>query len=170
MNRLTAVGAAVLTAAGTAGSFIVYLLGGWETAIQTLVCFMLIDYITGIMLAVLNKSSKSEKGGLDSWAGLKGIFKKAGMLIVVIVANRLDALAGTDVIRNGCIIILIANEGLSIVENLGTMGVPVPKILINFIEALKNKDDKHKTEEPDSEEEDKHEESEETVTKGTHNG
>ena len=78
-----------------------------------------------------------------------------------IVANRLDALAGTDVIRNGCIIILIANEGLSIIENLGTMGVPVPKILINFIEALKNKDDQHKTEAPDSDEENKYEESEE---------
>ena len=161
MNRLTAVGTAVYTAVGTVGGFIAYLLGGWETAIQTLVCFMLIDYLTGIMLAVLNKSKKSAQGGLDSWAGLKGIFKKVGMLIVVIVANRLDVMAGTDVIRNGCIIILIANEGLSIIENLGTMGVPVPKILINFIEALKNKDDQHKTEEPDSEEEANHEESEE---------
>ena len=161
MNRLTAVGTAVYTAVGTLGGFIAHLLGGWETAIQTLVCFMLIDYITGIMLAILNKSSKSARGGLDSWAGLKGIFKKMGMLIVVIVANRLDVMAGTDVTRNGCIIILIANEGLSIIENLGTMGVPVPKILINFIEALKNKDDQHKTEEP-SEEENNHESEEST--------
>ena len=75
------------------------------------------------------------------------------MLIVVIIANRLDVLAGTDIIRNGCIIVLIANEGLSIIENLGVMGVPVPKILIRFIEALKNKDDQNTTEEPDSDEE-----------------
>ena len=160
MKQLTAVGAAVYTAVGTVGSVIAYLLGGWETAIQTLVCFMLIDYVTGIMLAILNKSSKTETGGLSSKAGLRGILKKTGMLIVVIVANRLDILAGTDVIRNGCIVILIANEGLSIIENLGVLGVPVPKILINFIEALKQQDDK-KTEEPDSDEEENYEESEE---------
>ena len=160
MKQLTAVGAAVYTAVGTVGSVIAYLLGGWETAIQTLVCFMLIDYVTGIMLAILNKSSKTETGGLSSKAGLRGIHKKTGMLIVVIVANRLDILAGTDVIRNGCIVILIANEGLSIIENLGVLGVPVPKILINFIEALKQQDDK-KTEEPDSDEEENYEESEE---------
>ncbi len=158
MNRLTAVGTAVYTAVGAIGSAISYLLGGWETAIQTLVCFMLVDYITGIMLAILNKSSKSPKGGLSSEAGFKGIFKKAGMLIVVIIANRLDVLAGTDIIRNGCIIVLIANEGLSIIENLGVMGVPVPKILIRFIEALKNKDNEQ-TETPS--EEPKNEESEE---------
>ena len=158
MNRLTAVGTAVYTAVGTIGSAISYLLGGWETAIQTLVCFMLVDYITGIMLAILNKSTKSPKGGLSSQAGFKGIFKKAGMLIVVIIANRLDVLAGTDIIRNGCIIVLIANEGLSIIENLGVMGVPVPKILIRFIEALKNKDNEQ-TELPS--EEPKYEESEE---------
>ena len=157
-SRITVLGATIATAVGTMGSIIAYLLGGWETAIQTLVVFMLIDYITGIMLAVLNKSKKTKGGGLSSAVGLKGIFKKFGMLIVVIIANRLDALAGTDVIRNGCIIILVANEGLSIIENLGTMGVPVPKILINFIEALKHKDD---TEVPDSDEEENYEESEE---------
>lgn len=161
MNRLTAVGTAVYTAVGAIGSAISYLLGGWETAIQTLVCLMLVDYITGIMLAILNKSSKSPKGGLSSEAGFKGIFKKAGMLIVVIIANRLDVLAGTDIIRNGCIFVLIANEGLSIIENLGVMGVPVPKILIRFIEALKNKDNEQ-TDTPS--EEPKYEESEENYS------
>lgn len=161
MNRLTAVGTAVYTTVGAVGSAISYLLGGWETAIQTLVCFMLVDYITGIMLAILNKSTKSPKGGLSSEAGFKGIFKKAGMLIVVIIANRLDVLAGTDIIRNGCIIVLIANEGLSIIENLGVMGVPVPKILIRFIEALKNKDNEQ-TDTPS--EEPKNEESEENYS------
>lgn len=156
--KLSSVGTAVYTTVGAVGSAVSYLLGGWETAIQTLVCFMLIDYITGIMLAVLNKSTKTDKGGLNSWAALKGIFKKTGMLVVVIVANRLDVLAGTDVIRNGCIFVLIGNEGLSIIENLGVMGVPVPKILIRFIEALKNKDNEQ-TEEPS--EEPKNEESEE---------
>ena len=163
MNRLTALGTAVYTTVGAIGSAIAYLLGGWETAIQTLVVFMAIDYVTGIMLAILNKSTKTTSGGLSSKAGLAGIFKKAGMLLVVILANRLDVLAGTDIIRNGCIIVLIANEGLSIIENLGTMGVPVPKILINFIEALKNKDDQHNTEEPDSDEEPNNEKESEEV-------
>ena len=155
MKQLTAIGTTLYCTVGAIGSAIAYLLGGWETAIQTLVVFMLIDYVTGIMLAILNKSKKTVGGGLSSEVGLKGIFKKFGMLIVVIIANRLDVLAGTDVIRNGCIIILVANEGLSIVENLGTMGVPVPKMLIRFIEALKQKDNDNlaQTEEPISDEE-----------------
>lgn len=165
MNRLTVIGTTLYCAVGAVGSAIAYLLGGWETAIQTLVVFMLIDYLTGIMLALLNKSKKTEGGGLSSEVGLKGIFKKFGMLIVVIIANRLDVLAGTDIIRNGCIVILVANEGLSIIENLGTMGVPVPKILIRFIEALKQRDDEPdneaQTEEPCSDEDENHEESEE---------
>lgn len=168
MNRLTVIGTTLYCAVGAVGSAIAYLLGGWETAIQTLVVFMLIDYITGIMLALLNKSKKTEGGGLSSEVGLKGIFKKFGMLIVVIIANRLDVLAGTDIIRNGCIVILVANEGLSIIENLGTMGVPVPKILIRFIEALKQRDDEPdneaQTEEPCSDEDENHEESEEMDT------
>jgi len=151
MNRLTVVGTTLYCTVGAIGSAIAYLLGGWETAIQTLVAFMLIDYITGIMLAIINKSHKTASGGLSSEVGLRGIFKKFGMLIVVIIANYLDVLAGTDVIRNGCIVVLIANEGLSIIENLGTMGVPIPKILVKFIEALKNKDEQ--TEEPISDEE-----------------
>jgi toxin secretion/phage lysis holin len=163
MKQLTAVGAAVYTAVGTIGGAIVYLIGGWDTALQTLVTFMLVDYITGVMLAILNKSKKSPKGGLSSEAGLKGIFKKAGMLLVVIVANRIGVMAGSDTIRNICVIILVANEGLSIIENLGTMGVPVPKPLIKFIEALKQNDDKY-TEEPISDEENQHEESEEVDT------
>lgn len=154
MNKLTAVGAAVYTAVGTLGSVVVYLLGGWDTAIQTLAILMLIDYITGVMLAILNKSKKSPKGGLSSEAGFKGIFKKAGMLLVVIVANRIGVLADSDAIRNVCVIVLVANEGLSIIENLGTMGVPVPKILINFIEALKQSDDKKVESKKEEEEED----------------
>lgn len=158
-SKLTVLGATIAASIGTLGSVIAYLLGGWDTAIQTLVIFMLIDYITGIMLAILNKSDKSPKGGLSSKAGLGGIFKKFGMILCVILAHLLDVFAGTDVIKNGTIIVLIANEGLSIVENLGVMGVPVPKILINFIEVLKNKD-KQNTEVPDSDEEHSYEESE----------
>ena len=141
MNKLTAVGAAAVVAVGSIGAAISYVIGGWDTSIQTLLVFMLIDYLTGLALGVLNKSSKTKDGGLSSKAGLKGIFKKAGMLVVVIIAHRLDVLSGTDFIKDACIIVLIANEGLSIIENLGTIGVPIPKILIKVIEALKKTDD-----------------------------
>lgn len=141
MNKLTAVGATAMVVVGSIGGAISYIIGGWNTSIQTLLVFMLIDYLTGLALGVLNKSSKTKDGGLSSKAGLKGIFKKAGMLVVVIIAHRLDILSGTDFIKDACIIVLIANEGLSIIENLGTMGVPIPKILIKVIEALKKTDD-----------------------------
>ena len=74
------------------------------------------------------------------------------MLVVVIIAHRLDVLSGTDFIKDACIIVLIANEGLSIIENLGVMGVPIPKILIKVIEALKKTDDEADEEEKDDSE------------------
>lgn len=147
MNKLTAVGATAMMVVGSVGGAIAYVLGGWDNSIQTLLVFMLIDYLTGIALAVLNKSTKTKDGGLSSKAGFRGIFKKAGMLVVVIIAHRLDILSGTDFIKDACIIVLIANEGLSIIENLGTMGVPIPKILIKVIEALKKTDDEADEEE-----------------------
>ena len=141
MNKLTAIGATAMVVVGSVGGAISYIIGGWDTAIQTLLVFMLIDYLTGLALGALNKSTKTESGGLSSKVGLKGIFKKAGMLVVVIIANRLDVLSGTEFIKDACIIVLIANEGLSIIENLGVLGVPIPKILIRVIEALKKTDD-----------------------------
>jgi len=161
MKQLTTAGTAVYMAVGSIGGAIAFLIGGWEKGIQTLLIFMLIDYLTGLALAVLNKSSKTATGGLSSKAGLNGLFKKAGMLVIVIIAQRLDVLSGTTFIKDACIIVLIANEGLSIIENLGTMGVPIPKVLINVIEALKKTDDQYKTEEPISDEENNNEESEE---------
>ena len=82
MNKLTAVGATALMIVGSIGGAIAYVLGGWDNSIQTLLVFMLIDYLTGIALAVLNKSTKTKDGGLSSKAGFRGIFKKAGMLVV----------------------------------------------------------------------------------------
>ena len=141
MNKLTAIGATAMVFVGSIGAVISYIIGGWDTSIQTLLVFMLIDYLTGLGLAILNKSSKTKDGGLSSKAGLNGIFKKAGMWVVVIIAHRLDVLSGTSVIKDICTIVLIGNEGLSIIENLGAMGVPIPKVLVKVIEALKKKDE-----------------------------
>ena len=144
MKQLTAIGTTVYIAVATAGGVFTYLFGAWNKSIQTLLILMLIDYLTGMLLAAIHKSPKTKDGGLSSKAGLDGIIKKAGMLVVVMIANLFGALfpdAGGAVLREGSVIVLIVNEGLSIVENLKAMGVPIPNVLMNFIYALKKKKD-----------------------------
>ena len=110
---------------------------------QTLLLFMAIDYITGLLLAaVFNRSPKSAKGALESKAGFKGLCRKGMALLIVLVAAQLDLLMQTDITRNGVIIAFIANETISIVENAGLIGVPIPKALENAIEILQQKEEK----------------------------
>ena len=126
---------------GFVGTTIAELLGGWDAPAQTLVLFMTVDYLSGVIVAgVFHKSSKSDDGALNSRAGFKGLFKKCVILFMVLIAHRLDITFGTDMIRNTVIIGYICNEGLSIVENAGLMGVPVPKVLLDSIEVLKKND------------------------------
>lgn len=121
--------------AGIAGFF-----GGWDAALVTLMIFILVDYVTGLVVAgVFHRSPKTENGALESKAGLKGLLRKGGMLLMVLVACRLDLMLGAHFIRDACVIALISNEALSIVENLGLMGVPIPAPIINAIEVLKAK-------------------------------
>ena len=123
------------------GAAVAALFGGWDGAMLTLAIFMLADYVSGIALAgVFKRSKKSASGALESRAGLKGLFRKAGMLIVVIIAVRLDMLTGMNgVLRTGVIFALVANEAISLIENLGAMGVPLPKVLTKAIEQLREK-------------------------------
>jgi toxin secretion/phage lysis holin len=130
----------VLTFTGMVGGLISQLLGGWTTDMTTLLIFMIIDFITGLLLAgVFKKSSKSDTGALDSKAGWKGICKKCLTLFFVVIAHRLDLALGIDYIRTSVIIGFIANEGISIVENAGLMGMPLPKVITRAIEILKEK-------------------------------
>lgn len=130
----------ICAAIGSIGSFIALLFGGWDTSIITLLIFMLIDYITGLLLAgVFKKSKKSETGGLNSHVGWKGIVKKGVILLIVIVATRLDMTIGTTYIRDGVCIAFMANELLSIVENAGLMGIPIPSFITKAIELLNEK-------------------------------
>jgi len=117
------------------------LFGGWDGAMATLGIFMLIDYISGVVLAaVFKKSNKTDTGALDSRAGLKGLCRKAGMIAMVTVAVRLDTLCGMGgVLRNGVIFALVANEAISIIENLGLMGLPLPAVLVKAIDQLHDK-------------------------------
>lgn len=125
---------------GIIGSWITYLLGGWDMALQTLIIFMAVDYITGLIVAgVFHNSSKTETGALQSRVGWKGLCKKGMTLLIVLVATRLDILTGTELIRNAVIIGYVANESISIIENAGLMGLPIPKLLTDAIDILKKK-------------------------------
>lgn len=123
------------------GATISDMMGGWTQDLTTLVIFMCVDYASGwIAAAVFKKSTKTETGTLSSVAGFKGLAKKGAELLVVLVAARLDLMAGDGhIVRNMTVIFLLGNEGLSILENLGLMGVPIPAFIKNALQALKDK-------------------------------
>lgn len=130
------------TIIGTVGGFIASLFGGWDTALITLIIFMGVDYITGLIVAgVFHKSQKTENGALESRAGWKGLCRKGTSLLVVLVACRLDLVIGSSFVRDATIIAFIANETISIIENAGLMGAPIPSVLVKAIEVLKQKSD-----------------------------
>lgn len=133
----------ICTAAGVVGSAIAALFGGWDEALVTLVIFMVIDYLSGLIVAgVFHTSNKTESGTLESRAGWKGLCRKCVTLLFVLVAHRLDMAIGVDYIRNAVIIGFIANELISIVENAGLMGIPLPKVIQNAIDILTDKSEK----------------------------
>ncbi len=138
--NFTNIKAVICTAIGVLGGIIANLFGGWTEDIVTLVIFMAVDFVMGLILAgVFKKSSKSQTGALDSRAGWKGLAKKCMTLLFVLIAHRLDLLLNTDYIRTATIIGFIANETISIVENAGLMGLPLPDVIIKAIETLKGK-------------------------------
>ena len=131
---------AVLSVVGIIGACTTYLLGGWDMALQTLIIFMAIDYTTGLIVAgVFHNSNKTETGALQSKAGWKGLCRKGMTLLIVLVAAQLDKMTGTNIIRNAVIIGYAANESISIIENAGLMGLPIPKVLVDAIDVLKRK-------------------------------
>lgn len=117
---------------GTLATTLVYFFGGWDIAIQMLLIIIVLDYITGICKAIYNKK-------VNSSIGLKGIVKKVGYLVIVGVAAMLDRIVGdTGAIRSLVIYFFVANEGISILENWGGMGLPLPQKIIDTLEQLKN--------------------------------
>lgn len=129
------------SAAGVVGGIIAELFGGWDLAFVTLITFMAIDYVTGIIVAgVFHKSKKTESGTLSSHIGWKGICKKGISLLIVLVACRLDLLINANFIRDSTVIAFIANELISIIENAGLMEIPIPDGLMQALDVLKNKD------------------------------
>ncbi len=125
---------------GLIGSVIASFFGGWTSAMTTLLIFMAVDYISGIIVAgVFHKSTKSASGALESRAGWKGLCRKVFTLLVVLVAARLDIVLQMDIICNAVIIAFITNEVISIVENAGLMGIPIPRAIMKAIDILKTK-------------------------------
>lgn len=131
---------AVCTTIGIIGSFIASLFGGWSAALTTLVVFMIIDYATGLIVAgVFHTSRKTASGTLESRAGWKGLCRKGMTLLIVLIAHRLDLAIGANYIRDAVTIGFIANETISIVENAGLMGVPLPGVIQQAIDILTKK-------------------------------
>lgn len=119
-------------AAGIAG----FLWGGMDGLLYALVSFMILDYITGCFVAIVKKE-------LSSKIGFKGIAKKVLIMALVAVGHILDThiLGGGAFCRSAVIGFYIANEGISILENAGELGIPLPKKLIAVLKQLKSKDD-----------------------------
>lgn len=133
-----------LAITGAAGSIFAYLLGGLDVPMQALLIFMAIDYLMGMICAAFfKKSTKTENGGLSSAVGFKGLAKKCGVIALVAVANWADIVTGTEFIRSGVCVAFIANEALSIIENAGLMGIPIPEPLRNAVEVLKKSSGKN---------------------------
>ena len=131
----------IITAFGAVGAVIITMCGGWSSAIVTLMIFMCIDYLSGLICAgVFHKSNKTASGALESRAGLKGICRKAMMLFIVLIVCRLDLVVGTTYIKDAAVIALIVNETISIVENMGLMGVPIPLAVTKAIDILNKKE------------------------------
>ena len=142
MEFMSKVQALFISIFGAIGAILVQLFGGWTTDMQTLIIFMTVDFAMGLLIAgVFNKSTKTDTGALSSGAGFKGLCKKGVALLIVLVANQLDKVMGVEYIRTAVIIAFIVNETISIVENAGIMGVPIPKVITKAIDVLKNKAD-----------------------------
>lgn len=129
-----------LAAVAAVGAFIANALGGWDALLKVLVALMAADYITGLVVAGLfRRSNKSESGALDSNAGFKGLAKKCAILLLVYIAVLLDEATGTHYVRAAVMLFFIGNEGLSLLENIGLMGVEYPAFLKNMLQALHDK-------------------------------
>lgn len=125
---------------GLIGGAFTTLFGGWTAGMTTLVLFMSIDYLSGLIVAgVFRKSTKSETGALESKAGWKGLARKCMTLLFVLISYRLDLLLNTNYIRDAVVIGFCVNEFVSIVENAGLMGLPLPAVIVKALEVLRSK-------------------------------
>lgn len=130
----------ICTILGAVGGILTVIFGGWNAMLTTLILFISIDYVTGLMVAgIFRRSPKTETGGLQSKIGWKGLVKKVVVLLLVVAAARIDLILGTSYIRNAVCIGFSCNELISILENAGLMGIPLPTALKNAVDLLQKK-------------------------------
>ena len=113
------------------GGWLGYFLGGCDGLLYALVAFVVIDYITGVMCAVVDKKLSSE-------VGFRGICKKVLIFLMVGIANILDVhvIETGSVLRTAAIFFYISNEGVSLLENAGHLGLPIPQKMKDVLEQL----------------------------------
>lgn len=127
----------ICTGIGVIGSIIASAFGGWDTGLATLLIFMIIDYFSGLVVAgIFHRSNKTKSGALESKAGWKGLCRKCMTLLFVLIAYRLDLAIGVNYIRDAVVIGFMTNELISIVENAGIMGLPLPDVINKAIDVL----------------------------------
>jgi len=120
-----------------------------------LIAVMTIDYITGLLCGAMGKSEKTETGYLESHAAFKGLLKKSLILLVVLLAAMLDLAVSKgagiqfEAVMGATCLWFIASEGLSVLENVASMGVPVPKILLQLLEIMRSKGDGPEEQKPE---------------------
>lgn len=130
----------VCTILGVLGGAASWAFGGWDTAIAALLICMGVDYLSGSIVAlVFHNSRKTDTGAYDSRYGWKGLSKKCLMLLFVLAAVQMDRILGVDYVRDAVCIGFATNEILSITENLGLAGVPLPQSVVNALEQLQKK-------------------------------
>lgn len=130
----------ICTMLGILGSAVASAFGGWDAAMTALMVCICVDYLSGSIVAlVFHNSNKTESGAYNSSYGLKGLCRKGLMLLFVVVAVQLDSMLGSDYIRDTVCIGFCSNEVLSIVENLGLAGVPMPEAIVKALEQLQKK-------------------------------
>lgn len=136
-NRLAAVAAAT----GVVGGVFSALIGGWDLALETLCVIMLLDYLTGLIVAgVFKKSPKSEGGALDSKAAFKGLVKKALIIIIVVAFHQADKLTGKSFFRDGACLAFFLAELISVIENVGLV-YPLPSFITKALDWFRKKAD-----------------------------
>ena len=130
------------TAVGMLGAGLAWAFGGWDTALVALLICMGVDYVSGSVVAlVFHKSTKTETGAYNSAYGIKGLCKKGLTLLFVLVAVQIDKMLGIDYVRDAVCIGFCTNEIISIIENLGLAGIPMPAIVTKALEQLQKKQD-----------------------------
>lgn len=125
------------TAAGVTGALLSWMFGGFDEALAAMIILMAVDYLSGSIVAlVFHNSRKSESGCYNSVYGIKGLCKKGLMLLFVLVAAQLDRVMDTAYIRDAVCIGFCTNEVISITENLGLAGIPLPQAVTKALEQL----------------------------------